>query len=210
MAGRFDAARCSRLVLAFCMLTTAAVRSEELEAPKEQRRTADRPSSSQKPPSTLRPQETDETGSAPGRLFRWERLRNAVGSFRARRHDTAEEPARRRRWIVGRDVKYVPGEETDSPEPARAKADPAVALAAYEPVAEPRQATAPAPLGRGVADAGAGALRQIAEEDPRGSSPPLLPLPTPSPGLPANGTGGIRDAAVLRPAGDLRDEWGGG
>jgi hypothetical protein len=199
MTNRLYAARCSRLILAFCLVTTAVAQSQEQETPEEQRRTADRQSSSQGPQSTLQPRKTGASVLTPGRLSRWERLRNAAWPFQARRPDTTEEPAPRRRWLLGRDVRYAPGQDPDAPQPSQAMADPAVSLAASEAMEDSKRSSASSASAPSLATGVVGVTDSIAsQEGPRGPSPSLDALPPSAPGNPADRFG-VPDSAAVSP-----------
>jgi hypothetical protein len=135
---------------------------------------------------------------------RWQRVRNAVWPLRPRRQrpdserSTREEP--RARWLLGRDIRYAPGVDPDSPRPLGPEADTSLSKVANEQLensGQPRGVAAPA--------AASADERVQVPLDPgqnlRDLPPDLLPLPSPtlpSAGQPgtSEGTEAVADASV--------------
>ncbi len=87
-------ARLSRLILAFCLVTMiAAARAQEIEPPRDPDTTADRASGSRARKKTEALPRTGEATPARANVSRWERFKDSVLPFRARR-DTGLNPIR--------------------------------------------------------------------------------------------------------------------
>jgi hypothetical protein len=225
MTDRFRTARWTRLVLAFCLVTSsAAARSQEAESPDDHHTTADRSSGSLPGQKTRQTPTTGESTPARQHASRWQRFRDSVWPFRPRRQSTdSERPPRnlairpgqrvasgkkgaedvlaqgperkpesspsreerRSRWLLGRDVRYAPGEDPDTSEPSDVKADHSVSQAAYESLQDSRRSPALPSSSPGVAPAAESVpVRVGGGQDPRDLPPSLDPLPSPTPGSP--------------------------
>ncbi len=159
----------SFLIIGLCVATMAseAWPQENGPPPDDRGASADRKNSANESPGAAQTQAKKQLPSRPavpeysdgllGWLERMHIARPRSGSSSARSTET------RTRWLMGRDIRYAPGSEPDSPQADDPPEDPALARASYETVRQKPQA------------AGAAASATNAVEN--GQVPPLDPLP---------------------------------
>ena len=143
MRSRLLVQYCGCILLGFWIATASmAAGCQDSEPQAEAGASGNSPTSplaGQKPGRTrFDPQSTSDRHEA----SRWERLRDAISPFRARkpREDTGPE-VERKRWLMGRDIRYAPTVDADSSRAIDAKIDFSVSKAAYADEQQPSTAT---------------------------------------------------------------------
>ena len=141
---RFRSVRLSRAIMAFClMMSVAAARTQDTEPLTESDITTDRASASLPGKKTRLLPGTEKVTPARREVSRWERFRDSVWPFRAKRVSESGSREEKRRSLLGDKVRVRAGEGAEFTEFSPMAADSSVSRTRHDVAQEPPPVTAP-------------------------------------------------------------------